>query len=191
MKLCECGCGQPTTISKGGPNIGKPNRYIYGHQPHARWGSRCPEYEAYDVDPESGCWNWQRGTNDNGYGTLTTTESGRKVKWLAHRYMWFKRHGECPPMLDHKCLNVLCCNPDHLRPVTFAQSAQNRNPSGNRNGKSRYRGVCEKDGKWRAYVTINRKQHHLGLFDDEDEAGAAAAAFRAEHMPYSLEAAAA
>jgi hypothetical protein len=36
---------------------------------------------------------------------------------------------------------------------------------------------------------VGGRNHHLGDFSSEEAAGAAAAAFRAEHMPFSVEAA--
>lgn len=44
-----------------------------------------------------------------------------------------------------------------------------------------------KDRKWRANGTINRRWHHLGLYDSVEEAEAAAVAFRREHMPWAVE----
>lgn len=31
MPLCECGCGEPVSISKSGPRRGQPNRFVHGH----------------------------------------------------------------------------------------------------------------------------------------------------------------
>lgn len=78
---------------------------------------------------------------------------------------------------------------ENLRPVTRAQNIQNRQ-AGNRGARSRYRGVgfCKKTGRWTANVTIDRQVHWLGRHDTEEEAAAAAAAFRARHMPFSSDA---
>lgn len=77
----------------------------------------------------------------------------------------------------------------NLRIVTHAQNQQNRAASGNKGSSSKFRGVCffKRTGKWVASVTLNGKSHHLGYFTDEEEAARVAAAFRAEHMPYSQE----
>lgn len=75
----------------------------------------------------------------------------------------------------------------NLRIVTPAQSQQNR---GGNPGTSRYRGVSWKTSRqqWRAAVWLDGKQHNLGYFDLEEDAGAAASAFRAAHMPFSPDA---
>lgn len=68
-------------------------------------------------EPNSGCWlftgRWESG---NGYG---------KVSWqgrdsMFHRVVWEILVGPIPDghVLDHKCRLRMCCNPDHLEPVT-------------------------------------------------------------------------
>lgn len=75
----------------------------------------------------------------------------------------------------------------NLRALTHAQNNQNV-PS--RGGTSRFRGVSwhKQHRKWIARARVGGTLHHLGLFECEEDAGAAAAAFRAEHMPFSTEA---
>lgn len=57
--------------------------------------------------------------------------------------------------------------------LRLATSSQNHQNTGLRAAnKSGYKGVCwdKKHQKYRAYIQLNRKQYHLGLFDDPDEA---------------------
>lgn len=115
--LCLCGCGQKTTISrwshKGTGRIkGCPRFYVVHH--HLR--SPLEEYKVV----ESGCWEWQRPTNERGYGRAYI--NGRGVR--AHRYMYEKLKGPIPNglVLDHLCGNPGCVNPDHLEPVTNAEN---------------------------------------------------------------------
>lgn len=83
-------------------------RYIKGH--HLRKGS-----VDYVVDPDTGCWVWQRSLHSAGYGSQVD-------KTLAHRYHYEAAHGPIPLdlVLHHECGNKLCVNPDHLRPMTRA-----------------------------------------------------------------------
>jgi hypothetical protein len=55
---------------------------------------------------------------------------------------------------------------------------------------SRYRNVSWDAGtrKWMVRFCIRGKRDYLGLYEDEDEAGRVASAFRAANMPYSAEA---
>lgn len=57
MKLCECGCGQPTAISKYGDKLrsilpGAPRRFIKGH--HAR-GLNHPKWNGGKQKHSAGC----------------------------------------------------------------------------------------------------------------------------------------
>lgn len=89
------------------------------------------------------------------------------------------------PMVDHENLDKLDCRRANLRIATRQQNSQNR-PS-HAGARSQYRGVSwsKRARKWHAQVCIAGVRHHVGLFDDEREAGRAAAAFRAAHMPFS------
>jgi hypothetical protein len=109
---------------------------------------------------------------------------------LLHREILDLGRGD-KRQVDHKNRDRLDCRRSNLRIGTHALNGQNVPP---RVGvSSTYRGVCwaPRERKWRAYVTLNGRQRGLGYFDDEHEAGAATAAFRAQHMPFSDEARAA
>jgi hypothetical protein len=124
--LCMCGCGERTVIapytrSGRGWIKGEPVRYVAGHQ-------RRMSPTEYVVDPESGCWLWQRTVNERGYGvTYTEDEHGHRTQWrLAHR-AYYERHVEPIPdgmHLDHLCRQPLCCNPAHLEVVTNAENVR-------------------------------------------------------------------
>lgn len=67
------------------------------------------------------CWTWDDGTR-NGYGVVKI--DGRT--WRVHRLIWTWLVGPVPDglELDHQCRNKLCCNPDHLEPVTHAENVR-------------------------------------------------------------------
>jgi hypothetical protein len=70
----------------------------------------------------SACHIWQGSTNGNGYGTINR----EGFRGYAHRYTYLRENGEIPEgcQLDHKCLQRLCCNPDHLEPVSPAENVR-------------------------------------------------------------------
>jgi len=121
--LCQCGCGEPAPIAtyssrKTGAVKGQPVRYIGRHVPRT-FNQKSPlviNPEKFVIDPETGCWIWQRSRNANGYGTLGVDGASR----LAHRVYYELTHGPIPDNapLDHLCRNRGCVNPDHLEPVT-------------------------------------------------------------------------
>lgn len=64
------------------------------------------------------CWLWMGRKNRNGYG---------RVRWLgqepvAHRVIYELALGRIGDsmVLDHRCENRNCCNPQHCEPVTVA-----------------------------------------------------------------------
>lgn len=72
-----------------------------------------------EIDKESGCWMWQ-GAPRNGYGQI---KHGGKTRY-THRMAYALFVGDIPESLhlDHLCRVKLCCNPDHLQPVTNAEN---------------------------------------------------------------------
>jgi hypothetical protein len=93
-----------------------------------------------------------------------------------------------PRRVDHFNGDSMDNRRSNLRIVTTAQNAQNQ---GSRGGSSQYRGVSwdRSRGKWVASGMLDGRRTSIGRFDDEHVAGAAAAAWRAQHMPFSEEAA--
>jgi hypothetical protein len=108
--LCECGCGEKTTISPCTSNWygwvkGEPRRFVCGHQ------SRKPGPRYVILD--SGCWEWQHNFNKGGYPLWPT---GRQ----AHRVMWEETFGLIPEgmHLHHRCRNISCVNPAHMEVIS-------------------------------------------------------------------------
>lgn len=65
------------------------------------------------INLESGCWEWQRAKDRNGYGRLKVNGVGDRV----HRIAYLEFVGEIPKgvYVIHKCGNKGCCCPEHLR----------------------------------------------------------------------------
>jgi hypothetical protein len=91
--------------------------YVRTHRP---WRSITPD--DYVVDAETGCWNWQRSINHNGYGRISRTNGSR----LAHRTAYEQFIGSIPAelVIDHRCGNPRCVNPGHLEAVSRAVNSQ-------------------------------------------------------------------
>lgn len=76
--------------------------------------------------------------------------------------------------VDHENCDPRDNRPDNLRYVTKAQNQMN---SISRIGSSKFKGVSKikeaKSKKWRAYITLSKKQKHLGTFETETQAAKA------------------
>lgn len=73
-----------------------------------------------EFEPNSGCWLWTGSIDRDGYGRARYKGVPRR----AHRILYETERGPIPAglVLDHKCRNPGCVNPDHLEPVTQAEN---------------------------------------------------------------------
>lgn len=67
------------------------------------------------LNSTTGCLEWKLYLDKDGYGSFRV---GTK-KFKSHRLAYLIKHGEIDDSLviDHKCRNRSCCNPEHLRLV--------------------------------------------------------------------------
>lgn len=81
--------------------------------------------ERTSVDPETGCWEWLGAATVTGYGRMMVTREHKTHRsTLVHRAAYEELVGPIPEglQLDHLCKNTMCCNPDHLEPVTHLEN---------------------------------------------------------------------
>lgn len=90
-----------------------------------------PEYQRFFqavLKQPSGCWEWQRGLDKDGYGRIKIGSSldGTRRTVKAHRWSYEHHVGPIPEgmQIDHLCRNRRCVNPAHLEPVTGLENAQ-------------------------------------------------------------------
>jgi hypothetical protein len=95
-------------------------------------------------------------------------------KHLAHRLAWLYVTGEWPAeQIDHVNGDRSDNRIVNLRLATGSQNQANMRKRGD--NTSGYKGVAwnAKCRKWQAYIGVNGRRHHLGLFNDPAEAHAA------------------
>ena len=99
---------------------------------------------------------------NNGYRVVSL---GSK-RFLAHRLAWFYMTGNLPEQIDH--INHIKTDNrwENLREVTNTENSMNTGLS--KNSTTKINGVSfhKLTGKYRVYITVNRKQIHLGMFNN-------------------------
>ncbi|WP_158618922.1 MULTISPECIES: HNH endonuclease [Pantoea] len=80
------------------------------------------------INEQTECWEWQRHTNNAGYGKLTI--NGRGV--YAHRLAYQLTKGDLPQGMEvlHSCDNPACINPAHLAAGTHSQNMKDCSAKG-------------------------------------------------------------
>jgi hypothetical protein len=144
-------------------------------------------------DPETGlliCSMNRRGSKNkagdilgsiNRSGHVEVQLDGRK--YFVHRLAVLYMTGEMPDgVIDHINRNPADNRWINLRVVTQVENGHNQNrlPEHNKTG---YVGVHHWNGKYRAKLVVNKKQLHLGTFDDPAAASAAYEAAKQTHRP--------
>lgn len=153
----------------GDPLLGPPRAVKFNSTEERFWSM---------VDKSSDCWVWTGATFWDGYGTFII----KKRQYRAHRLAYEWTNGEIPEglLVDHRCHNRRCVNPDHLRLANRSQNNQNR-AGAQSNSRSGIRGVQQlPNGRWQARVRHNRQTIHVGVFDTAKQAESAAIAKRNE-----------
>lgn len=106
--------------------------------------------------------------NSNGYIRISID----KKLYYAHQLIYLFHHGNMPKCIDHISGDKSDNSKENLRIASVQENA--RNQKKRTDNTSGYKGVA-KSGKekFRAYITIDKKQRWLGSFDSSEAAHAA------------------
>jgi len=113
-------------------------------------------------------WKWSALRDKGGrcfYAVRSYQDGKKRQLTYMHRQIMGAQSGQ---EIDHQDGNGLNNRRANLRFCTRGQNSANRKK---RAGcTSEFKGVSWRDKKWRAKIYVHSKQHHLGMFTDEEEA---------------------
>lgn len=113
-------------------------------------------------------WVWYaQRTHSDTYYAARAGRPGEPKMVLLHRQIL----GEPDSQVDHSNGDSLECRMQNLRACTVCQNIANRGP--HKNNKSGHLGISRHKTRWRAQITFNGQEIHLGYFATKDEAIAA------------------
>lgn len=93
-----------------------------------------------------------------------------KNTYLLHRLIWLYMTNHMPEQVDHINHNKLDNRWTNLREVSNTDNSKNCSVSKNSVTKINGVSVIATSGKYRAYITVNKKQIHLGVFVNKEAA---------------------
>lgn len=151
-----------------------------------------------DYDPETGCctnkitgrYPKHRTELINEYLKVSVTlpESTVKVSIPVHRIAWLIMTGSFPPdglHIDHKNQIKHDNRWSNLRLLTHSDNLMNRDKASSNNSSTGIIGVSlTKQGKYHAYIHINKKRVNIGFFDTVEEAAEARRLKKLEVYPH-------
>ena len=182
--LCKCDCGNEviimaTSLSKGrAKSCGCFRREVTS--------KKSKKYNTYDLSNEYGigytsngeefyfdledynkikdyCW----ATDKDGYIVAHTLDgTGRKIRF--HRLVYLG--ADLIDHIDHINHKVWDNRKHNLRPATVSQNNMNKILSSNNTSGVTGVGWHKTKGKWRAYIVVNKKQIHLGDYNNFKDA---------------------
>jgi HNH endonuclease len=119
---------------------------------------------------------WKKITGNRAkIGDIAGRQSGsyrmvglHKRAFMEHRLIFMMHHGYFPQEVDHIDGNKLNNKIENLRSASHLENLRNQkirinNVSGHKNV-----GWASREQKWRVRLTVNRKDKHIGYFDDRE-----------------------
>ena len=146
-------------------------------------------------DYKEGKLFWKKQSSSNiciGVEAGTTNKRGYvqvkifNKRYYAHRLVFFMFYCYFPQEVDHIDGNKTNNRIENLRSATKSQNQHNARI--NVNNTSGVKGISwdKRCGKWKAQIAVNKKNYHLGRFDDFDLAKKTINQFREKyHQEYA------
>ena len=92
------------------------------------------------------------------------------VIYRTHRLVWIYHHGYSPDVIDHINGDTFDNRIENLRECSKSQNQHNRKIDSKNLSGVKGVGWCKRKNKWRARIIVDGKEHHIGFFDDLQDA---------------------
>lgn len=115
-------------------------------------------FKIIEINNIDECWIWSGVKDSTNYGLHWNGKNHLRVHRIL--YQLFNGKLEEHLIVDHKCRNRLCCNPDHLRQVTY--SINSRENSISEPAKNAAKTHCPKKheyNKENTYLDPSNRRH--------------------------------
>jgi hypothetical protein len=116
-------------------------------------------------------WNWSVWRCNGSIYARTTDYANGKRTLLMHRIILGIENPKI--VIDHKDSNGLNNQRHNIRATTHANNNKNRRINKKGNRVSIYKGVCANGDRFRARITVDKKQIFVGNFQNVVDAAAA------------------
>jgi hypothetical protein len=114
-------------------------------------------------------WTWRR--TSAGYAARNSWgPNGKYGKIYMHRFIMDAPKGMCVDHINRGGLDNRRCN---LRICTYSENGRNRVAS--KSNKTGFKGVCQREGRYQAYIKLHGKAYTLGSYATPELALAARA----------------
>jgi len=123
-------------------------------------------------DYKDGNLYWKKSKGRRIAGTLAGTKSHtycqvciNYVLYRNHRLIWIYHNNECPKEIDHINGNTFDNRIENLRNCSKSQNQFNKKIS--KNNTSSIKGISwsKQKKKWRARISVDGQEKHIGFFD--------------------------
>ena len=136
-----------------------------------------PDFPAYEVSTKGQVRNSKghrlsQRKSTRGYLDVSLCKKGKRKHAVLHQLVAqaFLPNPHSKPLVDHIDGDKTNNTVGNLRWATHSENTIN---SPSHRGTSMMKGVRKERGKWRAEIHFGGKTHHLGMYNDEEDAGEA------------------
>lgn len=116
------------------------------------------------LDPQGECVVWTGPRIRNGYGRYYF----RGRQYVVHRVAWESVNGPIAEgmVVNHRCWNKSCCNPDHLELASLSENGSYREGA-QKNSLSGFRNVSPHGSGWKVQIRKDGELHYFGTYRDK------------------------